>query len=1035
MLRSSRADSPNQSSVLAHRQPLGPTLSARPASSRTVLLMFALGCIILAAATIAVFVSFAQLVRVSNHQKESHEALQTLYDLTSSVNDAEMALRGILLTDDDNTYLTAYNQALARLSDRQKLLGPIADQDPQVEELTKQLLALIDERLDDLQQSLALYYQGRHEEALAVVRKIEMRRLVSSIRQASLHLIERQEVVIAQRTEKMSRTVGTAQVILGLTALIMLAVLGLAGWRLHRSLKDSEQADLSLLKQQRFLEKVNATSPDLIYIYDIVERRLTYHNQAVVRTYGYPSHELAQPNFSLTLLHPDNAPSPIDWERLRHLPDGLILRNEIRIRRADGQWRWLATHDTVFERDANGLVRSLLGTAQDITERKESERAMELAKTNAELANRAKSEFLANISHELRTPLNGILGMLELTLSESLRPDQYDRLTLAKEAADTLLTLVNDLLDLSKIDAGKFDIVPVPCDVQRELTRTLRTLAGRTYEKRLELVCDIDPDVPATIIADPDRLRQIWVNLVGNAIKFTEHGGVIVSCSVVPTTEQPTTSDPTTPPRVWLKFSVRDTGIGISTDQLKRIFEPFEQADNSKARRYGGTGLGLSIVRRLVELMNGQLEAHSTPGQGSTFSFTVPVGVQASESTTSADLSKLAVLLVDDTRFHRPHLAKALQHYVSYLGQAQRLDQAVSLLAQRAFDVVILNEEMIDSNELLTPRRFREQTAYSGPLLVLRTGLTPSHDHSDDHRADAVLTRPHSPCELLEALTQLMQTRPTAPANNSTQRRPTGKLTVPLRVLVAEDNRINQRLTEELLIRLGAVVRVVSDGAQAVSAWSSELFDLILMDVQMPGIDGLQATQTIRARESQLPNHPRIPIIALTARAMREDVEQCLAVGMTGYLSKPLDPEQLRRTLLQITESLGHVSTVEPGQTNGPPGPQLPVLQNPQRLVDELGLILDELIDLLRQDGATMLQAVRQAASDGQLRELTNHVHKLSGAVSNFNALACQRVAQCIELAARNGDLAAARAALPQLEQEYTRLLAALDELRATQHL
>jgi PAS domain S-box-containing protein len=543
MARSAWQDSSQPNPTDTDRHPLAAAIPARTISSRVVLIIFVLGCFILAVAALAVFVSFGQLVRVSEHQQESYEALQTLYDITASINDAEMALRGILLTDNDETYLQAYEQALNRLKSRQQLLPQIAGQDEQMLQLVGQLLDLLEERLDLLRQSLTLYWQGEQEEALAVVRKIEARRLVSSIRQVSLQMIERQEVVVAQRAERMTRVVAGAELILGLTALVMLIVLGLAGWRLHRSLKESQQIDASLLKQQRFFEKVNATTPDLIYIFDIVERRLIFHNQALVRTFGYPSHELAQPYFSLTLVHPDDRLSPAEWERLRRLADGLVVRREVRVRRADGQWRWLATHDTVFERDQNGLVRSVLGTAQDITERKEAEQAMALAKTTAELANRAKGEFLANVSHELRTPLNGILGMLELTLSESLRPEQAERLTLAKEAADALLTLVNNLLDLTKIDAGKFDIVPVACDVQRELTRTLRTIAGRAHERKLELVCDIAPEVPASIIADPDRLRQIWVNLVGNAIKFTEHGGVVVSCRVVPTPPPSTLSN------------------------------------------------------------------------------------------------------------------------------------------------------------------------------------------------------------------------------------------------------------------------------------------------------------------------------------------------------------------------------------------------------------------------------------------------------------------------------------------------------------
>lgn len=771
-------------------------------------------------------------------------------------------------------------------------------------------------------------------------------------------------------------------------------------------------------------------------------------NPALARIYGYDTPEALISNLTdiRGQLYVDTSRRDTFARLLQE--HNTVSGFESQVFRRDGHVIWI-TETARAVRDAAGTLLYYEGMVEDITTRKQAEETLQQAKAAAEAAARAKSEFLANMSHELRTPMNGIIGMTELALDTELTPEQHDYLSIVKDCADSLLEILNDILDFSKIEAGKWEPESLVFRLRDELDMALKTLAIRAHHKQLELTYEIAEAVPDTLCGDPRQLRQIIVNLIGNAIKFTEQGEVVMRVDIAQTT----------PPEIMLHFRVTDTGIGIAPDKQRLIFSPFTQADNSMTRRFGGTGLGLAISARLVAMMHGRLWVESTPGQGSTFHFTACFG-QAADDTRwpeqpSTRLQDLAVLIVDDNATNRSILDTQLRQWGMRPTLTASGQEALGTLRQAAtagtpFPCLILDAQMPDIDGFAVVTSLQEATDLSPTIVML---LTSTGQPRDVARCKALgitsyVTKPLKHADLRRALVAALAPTSREPHHLATLPPATpARSQQPQYILLVEDNRVNQRLTVWMLEKWGHSVEVASNGQAALAALARDTYNLVLMDVQMSDMDGFETTAAIRQQEQSTGKH--IPIIALTAHAMPGDRERCLAVGMDAYLAKPLQAEQLFHALdaLRTHPSLPpHMESHRAQHRYGgsAPSPFLPPWQKgerepSERVVDLQGALarlkgdsamLQDIIDLFFEETPRLLEALQEAIAQADAPAIMRAAHSLKGTVSSFGATAARDAALQVEMAGRRGEVRRAERACRVLEREITSLAQALATFR-----
>lgn len=784
-----------------------------------------------------------------------------------------------------------------------------------------------------------------------------------------------------------------------------------------------KNAESALEHERYLLHALMDNLPHNIYFKD-TQSRFIRINKALTQCFGLNDPSEALGKTDADFFTNEHAQEALADEQEIMRSGQPILDKEEKETWTDGHMTWAATSKLPL-RSTSGEIIGTFGISRDITDRKRAKIQLQAAKEAAELANRVKSEFLATMSHEIRTPMNGIIGMIDLLRNTEPTSQQRTYLDLASQSAETLLRLINDILDFSKIEAGKFELESVGFNLRDTLGDTLHTLSGRASAKELELTYRIPPEIPDNLVGDPGRLCQIILNLAGNAIKFTEKGEISVDVRLESQVHD----------TIRLHFAVTDTGPGIPSEKQKIIFEAFRQADSSMSRRYGGTGLGLAISSHLAELMKGRMWVESEIGMGSTFHFIATFSLQPDISTNPLPeletLNNLQVLIVDDNRTNRLILEEMLSNWrmkptAVDSGQAALTEMDRAAKANEPFHLVLLDGLMPEMDGFTLAEQIRQTPALSETTLIMLSsaGNPEGSKRCRELGIEYCLIKPVKQSELLDSIIATLsvatadEVKPPiaddeSPANFSH-----------LNILLAEDGLVNQKVAVNLLEQQGHKVTVANNGQEVLTALESELFDVVLMDVQMPEMDGFEATSIIREREKESGTH--LPIIAMTAHAMKGDRERCLEAGMDGYIAKPIRAKDLYKTI-DVTVS----------RLRGPQNQDKSVTENEERLDREKILeqtggdteTLREIVELFSEESAKLMAKIHDAISSENSSELQRAAHTLKGSIRIFGVERPAAAALRLECMGRDKDLTGAEEAYSTLEKEIEWLIPKLRSL------
>jgi two-component system, sensor histidine kinase and response regulator len=807
-------------------------------------------------------------------------------------------------------------------------------------------------------------------------------------------------------------------------------VTGLRFWQgFMLDITEAKKADEDLKKSEERYRLVAKATDETIWDSNILADEQTW-NGAVQTMFGYPPEQRTSTAWWEEHIHPG------DRERILASVDafleggGEVWSEEYRFRRADGEYSTVVDRAYVV-RDAEGSPTRMIGSMSDITGRKLYERELRVAREEAERANRAKSEFLANMSHEIRTPMNGILGMAELLLDTPLDEEQREFAETVRISGQNLMMIINDILDFSKIEAGAMRLETIDLDLRSTVEDVTVLLGGRAQDKGLELASLVEHDVPEALRGDPGRLRQILTNLLGNAIKFTDEGEVIVRVELVDEDKETAT----------VRFEVSDTGIGISPEQQRRLFLAFTQADASTTRRYGGTGLGLAISKQLVTLMGGEMNVQSEPGGGSTFSFTVTLEKQPEYASrvrnVPVDLAGRRALVVDDNRANCTILEKQLSSWGIRTTAVEGGPEALEELRSGGdpYDLAVLDMQMPNMDGMELARRIKADPALSPIRLVLLTsmGRRGEGEEASQSGIEAYLTKPVRQSDLYDALVTVMSGTTLGEKRLVTIRGLRRQKSGTHRVLVAEDNPVNQKVAARMLENLGYRVDVVADGGEALEAVAGTRYGAVLMDVQMPGMDGYRATRRIRDQEEKagrrnmmmgLRKH-RTPIIAMTANAIQGDREKAIEAGMDDYVSKPMSRKELGNVLGKWISGTPayRVPGAEDGESHADDPLDRQVISGLRGLQgeDETDIVA-ELAGMFLDDARPRLSALEEAVLGDDTPAVERLAHTLKGSSANMGARGMSILCARLEDAGASGDLSQGPRLIERLKEEFVRV-------------
>lgn len=776
-------------------------------------------------------------------------------------------------------------------------------------------------------------------------------------------------------------------------------------------------AEAALRESENKQRMILDNAADAVFVADRNERWI-YVNDLALNMLNFRREELI--GSDIYHLLPNYLREAAQQTFMQNLTAQRLMRQEIKLLKKDGS-------EVPVEMNVALLPDgSIYGSCRDITSRKEFEAALIKAKVGAEDASKAKSEFLATMSHEIRTPMNGIIGMTELALDTDLNPQQREYLELVKVSSHSLLDIINDILDFSKIESGKIVLEHIEFPIRELIATMLKASAIRAEQKNIELVYQIDPELPEILIGDPGKLRQVLSNLLVNAIKFSDHGCITIDINLVELHDK----------HARLHFSVTDQGIGIAQDKLEHIFQPFSQADASTTRKYGGTGLGLSISSRLVSAMNGKLEVQSTKGQGSCFYFSADFAYSLGTNSPlqTMHLQGLNALVVDDNAINQKYIGDTLRNWQMNVQVASSAADAISLLqqhtqSQRQFNLILLDACMpeMDGFELAKQIQSKRLLGNAKMLMLSSAALTDDAAQCKAAGIDGYVHKPISQQELQIAIDAIFQGVATGAIHYiHLEAEDAHAHEHPLRILVAEDNPINQKLACNLLHKWGHVTDLAENGIIALEKYQTNSYDAILMDMQMPEMGGIEATQLIRSLEK---NDQHIPIIAMTANAMPGDRERCIDAGMDFYLSKPIKSDSLKDllNLVAANRSLNNVNLEHATHASSKGSTQ--DLFNHQfdfalALEDGDAEILQIITPMFVEGCDKQVDEIRLAITTRDTELLYRSAHTFKGLVGNFNAKPIEQLAKAIELKGKAQDFS-------EVDTLFAEMLTFIEPLKA----